>query len=262
MKYCYYLINAAIRYAFLVKSSINNYCSDVFFYALLALVFLPNISNLFIRWGTHDKSNIVNTMSSNPLNSCFLFICNVSINPVSGTYAVRKATSRVDFVQARLSRAQLHSDTLLQQDYLQAHGWHRHALEWARLENSFYDQLSTARNTVPPVSQNVLNTLNRRMMDASINGRTAEGHAAIAKVKLEMTAQNITARLSTVQQQVESAQGHLELLGYLNEMNFFERVVYSISRSPTTMKILSYSLELLCYHYAESPVQFSYLYYQ
>ena len=78
-----------------------------FFYALLALVFLPNISNLFIRWGKYDNSNIVNSIMSNPLNSCFLFICNVSINPVSGTYVVRKATSRVDRVQARLSRAQL-----------------------------------------------------------------------------------------------------------------------------------------------------------
>jgi acyl carrier protein phosphodiesterase len=99
------------------------------------------------------------------------------------------------------------------------------------------------------------------MMDASINGRTAEGYAATAKVKLEMTAQNITARLSTVQQQVEFAQGHLELLGHLNDMNFFEKVVYSISRSPITMKILSYSVELLCYHYAESPAQFNYFYY-
>jgi len=232
-----------------------------FLYALLAFVFLPTISNLFIRWGKHDKFNIANIMSCNPLNSCFLFICNVSINPVSGTCVVKKATSRVDLVQARLSRAQLHSDALLQQDYLQAHGWHHNALEWIRLENVFCDRLSTARNTVPPVSQNVLNTLNRRMMDASINGRTAEGHAAIAKVKLEITSQNITAHLSTVQQQLESAQGYVELLGHLNQMNFFERVVYSISHSPLTMKLLNYSVELLCYHYAESPAQLSYFYY-
>lgn len=175
---------------------------------------------------------------------------------------MKKAASRVDRVQARLSRAQLDSDTLLRQDYLEAYGWESRALEWNRLENLFCDHLSTARNTVSPVSQNVLNTLNRRMMDCSVNGRTAEGYAAIAKTKLEMTAQNIPARLSTLQHQLESAQGHLELLGHLNNMNFLERVVYSISQSPLTMKFLSYSVELLCYHYAQSPVQFSYLYYQ
>ena len=222
-----------------------------FFYALLAFVSLPMISTMFICWGKYDKSIIVNTLPSNPVNSCLLFICNVSINPLSGTYVVNKAAARVDRVQARLSRAQVDSDTLLRQDYLQAYGWESNALEWKRLENLFCDHLSTARNTVPPVSQNVLNTLNRRMMDCSLNGRSAEGYAAAAKKKLEITAQNIPGRLSKLQEQLEGAQGHLELLGHLNDMNFFERVVYSISRSPITMKFLSYSVELLCHYYSQ-----------
>ena len=222
-----------------------------FFYALFAFVSLPIISTMFNCWGKYHKSIIVNTLPSNPVNSCLLFICNVSINPLSGTYVVNKAAARVDRVQARLSRAQVDSDTLLRQDYLQAYGWESNALEWKRLENLFCDHLSTARNTVPPVSQNVLNTLNRRMMDCSLNGRSAEGCAAAAKKKLEITAQNIPGRLSKLQEQLEGAQGHLELLGHLNDMNFFERVVYSISKSPITMKFLSYSVELLCHYYSQ-----------
>jgi hypothetical protein len=214
-----------------------------FFYALLALVFLPNISSLFKRRIQDDKAIIKRNMSSSPVNSCFLGILTVPFDTVKGICAVRKATSKVDRLETNLNNIQLDCNTLLGQKAHLAYGWDRNALVSKRLENLMCDELSAARDIFPQASQSTLQQLNTRLIHQSADAAFAKGKSILAWADFKTTSAKVTGRLANGREKVEAAQQQVDLL--LNDMSTFDSIVFSISQTITPYKVLLFASKVV-----------------
>jgi len=214
-----------------------------FLYALLILVFLPNICSLFKRHIQYDKATMKINLSRSPVTSCFLGILTVPFDTINGICAVRKATSKVERLDIKLNSIQLDCNTLLGQKANLAYGWDRNARASKQLENLMCDQLSASRDTFPQASESTLRALNTRLMHRSADTAFAEGKSSLAWADFKTTSAKVTGRLANGQEKVEVAQQKVDLL--LNDMSMWDSIVFSIYQSITPKKVLWFALDVV-----------------
>lgn len=216
-------------------------------YVYLILIFLPKISSIIVKQLNNLKDHNLVVDKQYAKQSCVLFILNVPVNPVNGIYTVKKATNKFSRLSGELHSLELNTNVLLHQHNNNAHSWQRHYLNCKNAENLLCDQLSSMRDTFPPVAPEVIQGLNSRLIRMGIETATASRNADVSRFQFEKAVLQSEKRLTKARKLVESAQEQLDLLNNLNELSFFERIGYCISESPVVKKVLLYAVEVVCY---------------